>query len=58
MLRMKNRPLWIGLAALVVLPFAMRALGLSTNTASQIVCLAKMMNATNALLRADAVKWS
>ena len=36
----KHRPLWIGLAALVLLPFVMRALGLSTNTASQIVCLA------------------
>ena len=36
----KNRPLWIGLAALVVLPFATHALGLSTNTASQIACLA------------------
>jgi branched-chain amino acid transport system ATP-binding protein/branched-chain amino acid transport system permease protein len=36
----KNRTLWIGLAAVIVLPLAMRALGLSTNTASQIVCLA------------------
>jgi branched-chain amino acid transport system ATP-binding protein len=36
----RNRILWIGFAALVALPFAMRALGLSTNTASQIVCLA------------------
>jgi len=36
----KFRPLLIGGAALIVLPLAMRALGLSTNTASQIVCLA------------------
>ena len=36
----RSRPLWIGLAALVVLPLAMRALGLSTNTATQMVCLA------------------
>ena len=37
---MKNRTLWIGVAALVLLPFAVHALGLSTNTATQIVCLA------------------
>jgi branched-chain amino acid transport system ATP-binding protein/branched-chain amino acid transport system permease protein len=36
----KHRPLLVGIAALVVLPLAMRTLGLSTNTASQIVCLA------------------
>jgi branched-chain amino acid transport system ATP-binding protein len=36
---MKNRALWIGLVGLVVLPFAVRAFGLSINTASQIVCL-------------------
>ncbi|HUL91615.1 MAG TPA: branched-chain amino acid ABC transporter ATP-binding protein/permease [Burkholderiales bacterium] len=36
----KLRPLIIGAAALVLLPFVLRALGLSTNTASQIVCLA------------------
>jgi ABC-type branched-subunit amino acid transport system ATPase component/ABC-type branched-subunit amino acid transport system permease subunit len=36
----KHRPLVIGTIALVLLPFAVRALGLSTNTASQIVCLA------------------
>jgi ABC-type branched-subunit amino acid transport system ATPase component/ABC-type branched-subunit amino acid transport system permease subunit len=36
----KHRPLWVGAVALVVLPFALRALGLSTNTATQIVCLA------------------
>jgi ABC-type branched-subunit amino acid transport system ATPase component/ABC-type branched-subunit amino acid transport system permease subunit len=36
----KFRPLLIGVIALVLLPLAMRALGLSTNTASQIVCLA------------------
>jgi len=36
----KHRPLLVGAAGLAVLPFAMWALGLSTNTASQIVCLA------------------
>jgi len=36
----KYRPLLVGAAALVALPFAMQALGLSTNTASQIVCFA------------------
>jgi ABC-type branched-subunit amino acid transport system ATPase component/ABC-type branched-subunit amino acid transport system permease subunit len=34
------QPLVIGAVALVLLPLAMRALGLSTSTASQIVCLA------------------
>jgi ABC-type branched-subunit amino acid transport system ATPase component/ABC-type branched-subunit amino acid transport system permease subunit len=32
--------LWIGLAALVLLPFVMRALGLGVNTATQMVTLA------------------
>jgi ABC-type branched-subunit amino acid transport system ATPase component/ABC-type branched-subunit amino acid transport system permease subunit len=36
----RSRVLWIGVAALVALPFAMRALGLSTSTATQMVCLA------------------
>jgi len=36
----KHRPLLVGAAALLLLPFAVHALGLSTNTASQIVCLA------------------
>ena len=36
----KVRPLLIGAVALVLLPLAMRALGLSTSTATQIVCLA------------------
>src|SRR5215470_18964450 len=36
----KNRALWIGLAGLALLPLAVHALGLSTNTATQIVCLA------------------
>jgi ABC-type branched-subunit amino acid transport system ATPase component/ABC-type branched-subunit amino acid transport system permease subunit len=35
----KYRPLWIGAVALVVLPFAIRLLGLSPNTATQIVAL-------------------
>jgi branched-chain amino acid transport system ATP-binding protein len=36
----RDRTLWIGLGVLVALPFAVRALGLSTNTATQIACLA------------------
>jgi ABC-type branched-subunit amino acid transport system ATPase component/ABC-type branched-subunit amino acid transport system permease subunit len=36
----KHRPLWIGGAALVVLPFAMQAMGLTVNTATVVVCLA------------------
>ena len=36
----KFRPLVVGAAALVLLPFAMWMLGLGTNSASQIVCLA------------------
>ena len=46
----KYQPLWIGLAALVVLPFAVRLLGLSTNTASQIVCLAIAVLGLNMLV--------
>src|SRR5262245_42547241 len=37
---LRNKTLLIGAAALIVLPFAMRALGLGTNTATQMVCLA------------------
>src|SRR5215467_2012166 len=47
---MKNRALWIGLAALVVLPFAVHALNLSTNTATQIVCLATAALGLNLLV--------
>jgi len=36
----RRRPLWIGALALAVLPFAMLALGLSPNTATQVVCFA------------------
>ncbi|HKI65206.1 MAG TPA: branched-chain amino acid ABC transporter permease, partial [Burkholderiales bacterium] len=36
----KFRPLVVGAVALVLLPFAMRMLGLGTNSASQIVCFA------------------
>jgi ABC-type branched-subunit amino acid transport system ATPase component/ABC-type branched-subunit amino acid transport system permease subunit len=36
----KHRTLLIGALALLVLPFAMRALGLSTSSATQIACLA------------------
>jgi branched-chain amino acid transport system ATP-binding protein/branched-chain amino acid transport system permease protein len=35
----KYRPLWIGLVALVALPFIMPLLGLTVNTATFIVCL-------------------
>jgi ABC-type branched-subunit amino acid transport system ATPase component/ABC-type branched-subunit amino acid transport system permease subunit len=38
--RAKFPPLLIGAVALVLLPLAMRGLGLSTSTATQIVCLA------------------
>ncbi|HET9041672.1 MAG TPA: branched-chain amino acid ABC transporter ATP-binding protein/permease [Burkholderiales bacterium] len=34
------RPLWLGTIALVALPFAMQAVGLTVNTASVVVCLA------------------
>src|SRR5499427_8954338 len=47
---MKNRTLWIGLAGLVLLPFAVHALGLSTNTATQIVCLATAALGLNLLV--------
>jgi ABC-type branched-subunit amino acid transport system ATPase component/ABC-type branched-subunit amino acid transport system permease subunit len=47
---MKNRTLWIGVATLVVLPLAMRLLGLSTNTATQIVCLAIAVLGLNLLV--------
>ncbi len=36
----KYRPLWIAAAALIVLPFAMGALGISVNTATNVVILA------------------
>ena len=36
----KYRPLVVGVVALVLLPFAMRMLGLGINSASQIVCFA------------------
>ena len=36
----KVRPLLIALAALIALPFAMRALGLTINTATMVVILA------------------
>jgi ABC-type branched-subunit amino acid transport system ATPase component/ABC-type branched-subunit amino acid transport system permease subunit len=39
-LAQKYRPLWIGAAALIVLPFAMQAIGLTINTANQVVILA------------------
>jgi ABC-type branched-subunit amino acid transport system ATPase component/ABC-type branched-subunit amino acid transport system permease subunit len=47
---MKNRTLWIGVAALVALPFAVRVAGLSTNTASQVVCLAIAVLGLNMLV--------
>ncbi|HTP95796.1 MAG TPA: branched-chain amino acid ABC transporter ATP-binding protein/permease [Burkholderiales bacterium] len=42
--------MWIGAIAVAVLPFAMRALGLSPNTASQIVCLAMAALGLNLLV--------
>src|SRR5262249_32229222 len=36
----KYWPLWMGAAALIVLPFAVQALGLALNTASMVVILA------------------
>ena len=45
-----RRTLWIGLAALVLLPFAMRALGLSVNTATQMVTLAIAVLGLNLLV--------
>ena len=42
--------LWIGAAALLVLPFAMRTLGLSPNTATQIVCFAIAATGLNLLV--------
>ena len=36
----RYQPLWIGAAALVVLPLCMHAIGLTTNTASTVVILA------------------
>jgi ABC-type branched-subunit amino acid transport system ATPase component/ABC-type branched-subunit amino acid transport system permease subunit len=38
--RAKHRPLWIGAIALVTLPLAMQAVGLTVNTATVVVCLA------------------
>jgi ABC-type branched-subunit amino acid transport system ATPase component/ABC-type branched-subunit amino acid transport system permease subunit len=38
--RAKDRPMWIGAIALVALPFAMQAVGLTVNTATVVVCLA------------------
>ena len=36
----KYWPLWIGAGALIILPFAVQALGLALNTASMVVILA------------------
>src|SRR5215510_15617963 len=47
---MRNRALWIGAAALILLPLAVNALGLSTNTATQIVCLATAALGLNLLV--------
>jgi len=43
----KYQPLWIALIALIALPFLMRALGLSINTASMVVILAIATMALN-----------
>jgi len=42
--------LWIGVAALIALPFAVRVAGLSTNTATQVVCLAIAVLGLNMLV--------
>src|SRR5882672_4331998 len=47
---LKNRMLWIGVAALIALPFAVRVAGLSTNTATQVVCLAIAVLGLNMLV--------
>jgi branched-chain amino acid transport system ATP-binding protein len=46
----KYRPLWIAALALIALPFAMRLLGLSINTASMVVILAIATTALNLLV--------
>jgi len=43
----KYRPLWIAILALVILPFAMKALGLALNTATMVVILAIATMALN-----------
>jgi ABC-type branched-subunit amino acid transport system ATPase component/ABC-type branched-subunit amino acid transport system permease subunit len=46
----KYRPLWIGALALLVLPLAMRTLGLTVNTATLVVVLAIAAMALNLLV--------
>ncbi|MGB8434678.1 MAG: branched-chain amino acid ABC transporter ATP-binding protein/permease [Burkholderiales bacterium] len=46
----KYRPLLVGTVALVLLPFAMDVMGLSTNTATQIVCFAMAALGLNMLV--------
>ena len=41
------RPLWIAILSLIALPFLMRVLGLSVNTASMVVILAIATMALN-----------
>ena len=49
-LKSSNKNLWIGFVALVALPFAMLALGLSPNTATQVVCFAIAATGLNLLV--------
>jgi ABC-type branched-subunit amino acid transport system ATPase component/ABC-type branched-subunit amino acid transport system permease subunit len=46
----KHRPLWIGLAALIVMPLALRALGLTLDTATVVVILALAAMGLNVLV--------
>jgi branched-chain amino acid transport system ATP-binding protein len=50
LLSAKKRPLWIGAAALLALPFAMPVLGLTVNTASVVVTLAIAAMGLNVLV--------
>src|SRR5262249_30677282 len=43
----KYRPLWIAALSLIILPFAMKALGLALNTATMAVILAIATSALN-----------
>ena len=43
----KYRPLWIAAVSLIALPFVMRVLGLSVNTASMVIILAIATMALN-----------
>lgn len=50
MISAKHRPLWIGAAALIVLPFAIQPLGLAINTATTCIILAMAAMGLNLLV--------